>query len=107
MIKYGNSATEKNLGGGVCRKILAFGEEIMAVEVSFEEGAVGSVHSHPHSQISYVLEGRFEARIGGEVKEISQGDSYYTEPDMPHGVVCLEKGKLLDVFTPMRMDFLS
>ncbi len=107
MIKYGNDAAEKDLGGGVCRKILAFGEEIMAVEVSFEKGAVGSIHSHPHSQISYVLEGSFEAKIGDEVKVIGVGDSYYTEPDLPHGVLCLEKGKLLDIFTPMRIDFLS
>ena len=95
------------LGGGVSRRILSHGEDIMAVEVIFEEGAIGAMHTHPHVQISYVLEGKFEAEIGGEKRIISVGDTYYTLPDVPHGVVCLEKGKLLDIFTPERKDFLK
>lgn len=94
-------------GGGVKRKVLAYGEELMGVEVVFEKGAVGAMHTHPHVQISYVLEGKFEANIGGEVQIIEKGDTYITEPDVPHGVKCLEAGALLDVFTPMRADFLQ
>ena len=95
------------LGGGVRRKVLAHNDAEMAVEVRFETGAVGAVHSHPHIQISYVLEGRFEANIGGEVRIIEKGDTYITEPNVPHGVVCLSAGALLDIFTPMREDFIE
>ena len=77
------------LGGGVSRKILAYDEKLMSVEVKFEKGAVGAIHTHPHIQISYVLEGKFEATIGGETKIIEKGDTYVTEPDVPHGVVCI------------------
>ena len=96
-----------NLGGGVSRKILSYNKELMSVEVRFEKGAVGAMHTHPHVQISYVLEGKFEATIGDETKIISKGDTYITEPDVPHGVVCLEAGALLDIFTPMREDFIK
>lgn len=96
-----------DLGGGVKRKILAYNGEIMTVEVVFEEGAVGAMHTHPQVQISYVLEGRFEATIGDEVRIIEKGDTYLTEPDVPHGVRCLAAGALLDVFTPMREDFIK
>ena len=65
------------------------------------------MHTHPHTQISYVLEGCFEATINGETKVISKGDTYITEPNAPHGVVCLEAGALLDIFTPMRADFIK
>ena len=95
-----------DLGGGLSRRVLAHDEAMMAVEVSFEKGTIGAMHSHPHVQISYVLEGKFEATIGGEVRIIGKGDTYYTLPDVPHGVVCLEAGVLLDVFTPERKDFL-
>ena len=95
------------LGGGVSRRILSHGEDMMAVEVAFEKGATGAMHSHPHVQISYVLEGKFEATIGQETRIITVGDTYYTLPDVPHGVVCLEKGRLLDIFTPERKDFLK
>ena len=102
------SETKKtDLGMGVSRRILAEDTDMMAVEVSFEEGAVGAMHSHPHVQISYVLKGEFEATIGEETKTIREGDTYYTHPGVPHGVVCKKAGKLLDIFTPRRDDFLA
>ena len=107
MFVKGNELEFTNLGGGVSRKILAYNEDLMSVEVRFEKGAVGAMHTHPHTQISYVLEGCFEATINGETKIISKGDTYITEPDAPHGVVCLESGALLDIFTPMRDDFIK
>lgn len=96
----------KALGGGLSRRILSYDERMMAVEVAFEKGAVGAVHSHPHAQISYVLSGRFLATVGDETREIAAGDTYVTAPQEPHGVTCLEAGALLDVFSPMREDFL-
>ena len=96
-----------DLGGGVSRKVLAYDEDLMSVEVRFEKGAVGAMHTHPHTQISYVLEGKFEATINSETMIIARGDTYITPPNAPHGVVCLEKGALLDIFTPMRKDFIK
>ena len=54
------------LGGGQRRKIRAYNGEMMLVEVGFDTGAVGSDHQHPHTQISYVLEGEFTYHIEGE-----------------------------------------
>ena len=107
MFKIYGDTEKQELGGGISRRILAYGDEIMSVEVAFEEGAVGAMHTHPHSQISYVLEGEFEATLGDETKIIKKGDTYYTTPDLPHGVVCKKAGKLLDIFTPERKDFLK
>ena len=107
MFTSGKDIPLTDLGGGVSRRILSYNERMMAVEVHFEKGAVGATHSHPHVQISYVLEGSFEAKIGDEVKIISKGDTYITEPDVPHGVVALEAGVLLDIFNPMREDFIK
>ena len=107
MFVFNDDVKLTNLGGGVSRKILSYNDSLMSVEVHFEKGAIGSMHTHPHVQISYVLEGSFEATIGGEKKIINKGDTYITEPDVPHGVVCLEAGTLLDIFTPKRADFLK
>ena len=107
MFVFNKDVALTELGGGVSRKILSWNEQLMSVEVRFEKGAVGSVHTHPHVQISYVLAGKFEATIGDEKRIIGVGDTYITEPDVPHGVVCLEEGALLDIFTPHRADFLK
>ena len=94
-------------GGGVKRKILAYGDNLMQVEVHFEKGAIGAMHSHPHTQLTNVLEGEFEFTIGDEKKIVKKGDTLYKVPNIMHGCVCLKEGILLDTFTPYREDFLK
>jgi quercetin dioxygenase-like cupin family protein len=96
----------EDLGNGVKRKILAYHKSLMMVEVHFEKGAMGEIHSHPHEQITYVLEGEFEFNIAGKKKIVKAGDSMFKESNVLHGTICLKKGKLLDVFSPHREDFL-
>jgi quercetin dioxygenase-like cupin family protein len=93
------------LGGGVERKVLGYDDEIMMVHFRFEKGAVGSLHHHVHRQVAYVESGRFEVTIDGEKKILEKGDSYFVAPNLVHGVVALEAGALIDVFTPARQDF--
>ena len=94
-----------DLGNGVKRKILAYSENLMHVEVHFEEGASGAMHSHPHAQTTYVLSGEFEFTIGDETRIVKAGDTMYDEPNVPHGCRCIKAGTVLDTFTPMRKDF--
>ena len=96
----------RDLSGGVHRRVLAHSEALMAVEVSFEAGAVGSRHTHPHTQCSYVLSGSFEYYVGEDTVKLQPGDSIVVAGDVPHGTLCVEKGVLLDIFTPERKDFL-
>jgi quercetin dioxygenase-like cupin family protein len=95
------------VGEGVTRQILARDPQLMLVRVGFKKGAIGYIHSHPHRQVTFVEKGRFEATMGTEKKTIQAGDSYYAPPDVPHGVVALEDGVLLDIFTPQREDFIK
>lgn len=102
-----NETTLQDLGGGVTRRILAHNGNMMAVEVNFQEGAVGAMHNHPHEQLTYVLSGEFEFTIGDETRRVTAGDTLYKEPHIMHGCVCIKAGTLLDTFTPMREDFLK
>ena len=95
------------LGGGVSRRIRAYNPEAMLVEVIFETGATGSDHSHPHTQISYVLSGEFTYHIEGEARTMLPGDSIVVDGGKLHGCTCVKAGTLLDVFAPMREDFVK
>ncbi len=95
------------LGGGTRRKILSHSDNLMAVEVYFEEGAVGAPHTHPHEQIAYIIEGEFEFTNDGEMQVVKAGDSVKFAPNVLHGAVCRKAGKVLDIFTPCRLDFLK
>jgi quercetin dioxygenase-like cupin family protein len=96
----------QDLGNGVKRRVLAWHENLMIVEHEFDQGAVGAPHQHPHEQITYVVEGEFDFTIAGETKRVASVDSMYKEPNVPHCAVCVKKGKLLDIFSPCRKDFL-
>lgn len=89
------------------RRVLIHTPEMMQVEFAFDKGAVGVLHSHPHIQVSYVAEGRFEVTIDGDTQVVPQGGSFIVPSGLMHGVVALEEGRLVDVFTPHRADFLS
>lgn len=103
-----NSIPITDLGGGVVRKVLAYSENLMSVELKFDKGAIGAKHSHPHEQIGYIIAGSLlYQEEGKEDKVLVTGDTYYVEPDVEHGVVALEETKLLDIFTPMRADFVK
>lgn len=90
---------------GVQRRVLAYSDSLMCVENIFETGAVGSLHSHPHTQITYVVSGKFSFTIDGETRTVTAGDTMLKENGIVHGCTCLESGILLDIFTPMREDF--
>lgn len=95
------------LGGGSRRRIGAYNGEMMCVEVNFDAGAVGKDHSHPHTQISYVLSGRFTYHIQERTYEMHPGDSIVVDGGKIHGCACVEAGSLLDIFSPMREDFVG
>ncbi|MEG0325118.1 MAG: cupin domain-containing protein [Cellulosilyticaceae bacterium] len=94
-------------GEGVTRKILTHNEELMMVEVTFEKGAVGAEHTHIHRQISYIVKGSFEFNLDGDKRVVKKGDSILISGDVNHGVMALEDAVIVDVFTPMREDFLK
>jgi len=107
MIIRGQEALTEPAEPGVVRQVLGHDPELMMVRVTFAGGAVGYIHSHPHRQVTYVERGRFRFTLNGSVTEMAAGDCWFVPPDIPHGVVALEAGALIDVFTPARTEFLA
>lgn len=100
------SDAEPVVGGeGVTRRVLAYNKDMMVVENTFSEGAVGALHSHPHTQITYIVSGEFDFTIDGETRTVRAGDTLLKTDSVPHGCVCRKAGVLLDIFSPMREDF--
>lgn len=102
----GNVREWEVVGEGIRRKVMAYNGQIMLVQVEFQQGAIGTLHRHPHTQVTHVESGAFEVEIGGEKKVLRGGDAFLAPSNVLHGVVCLESGVLIDVFTPLREDFL-
>lgn len=103
---YDQAETESG-GEGVVKRVLAYSDDVMVVENTFSKGAVGKLHHHPHTQITYIKSGAFEFTIDGEKHIVREGDTLLKTDGVEHGCVCLEPGQLIDVFAPYREDFVE
>ena len=105
--KFISAAPKRTVGDGIEQQILGYDPSILMARASFAAGSVGATHSHPHSQVTYVESGKFEVHIDGATQVLAAGDSFYVPPNAEHGAVCLQAGALIDVFSPIRDDFLD
>lgn len=88
------------------RKTIAHGKNLTTCHLYFEAGGIGEPHKHPQTQVAIILSGRFEFTLNGDTVLLSSGDSVYIPGNAEHSLVCLEKGELIDVFTPEREDLI-
>ena len=73
--------------------------------VTLEEGVIVPVHSHPHEQWTYILEGQMEFTLNGEMQLLLPGMGAYIASNVLHGAVAVTACKVIDVFTPVREDY--
>jgi quercetin dioxygenase-like cupin family protein len=65
------------------------------------------LHSHPHEQVSQVIEGKFQLIVNGEIRVLEPGDIAVIPSNTPHSGFAITNCKLLDVFNPVREDYLQ
>ena len=65
------------------------------------------MHSHPHEQVSQVIEGKFQLTVNGEIRVLEPGDIAIIPSNTQHGGLAITNCKLLDVFNPVREDYLQ
>ena len=95
------------LAPGVVGKPL-LGEEVMFNLVECEPGAIVALHSHPHEQLGIILRGSLTLEIAGEPHELGPMQAVALPGGIEHSAVAGPDGAvMLDVFTPVREDFLA
>ena len=104
---FDNKEEIKDIGGGLKRQMLGHNHELMAVKIWFDKGVDAGLHSHHHSQVSYVVKGEFHVHIDGNVTILNAGDSFFVPPHAIHGASCPTGGILIDTFSPPRIEFLE
>ncbi|MCD6582994.1 MAG: cupin domain-containing protein [Desulfuromusa sp.] len=87
-------------------KTLVHGEKTMLVEFQMEKGALLPRHSHPHEQTGYLVSGSINLTIGKETFTVKPGDSWCIPGDIEHNAAILEDTVAVEVFSPVREDYL-
>lgn len=91
---------------GVSRNTLVHGDKTVLCKFMLDGGAVLPLHSHPYEQTGYMLSGKMLFTIDGEKHEVAAGDSWCIKADVEHGAEVLEDTLVIEVFSPVREDYL-
>lgn len=109
VLKYSEMPSTRFRPGGERR--LGYTDHMMIVVVDFSDGPQDQPdppHSHPHEQVSYVVEGEINFVMNGETNRLSPGDMFLVPSGIPHTIQLLtQNARLIDCFTPVREDFLK
>jgi quercetin dioxygenase-like cupin family protein len=96
----------ERIGEGIERQMI-WGDRLMVCRLRLAPRVVTAVHSHPHEQITIVERGRAVFTIDGAQRVASAGDVLHFPSGIQHGSTMLdEEVVLIDIFTPLRQDFL-
>jgi len=86
---------------------MVIGENIMIVRFRFTPFLVTPEHTHPHEQMSMIIQGRVRFFIEGQERIAGPGDILHFPSNTLHGATMMdEEVVLIDIFSPIREDFL-
>lgn len=91
---------------GIELKTLAYGEKTMMTQFRLQKGATLPRHRHPHEQTGYLVSGKMRLFVNEQQIECHPGDSWTIPGDAEHGAEILEDAIAVEVFSPIREDYL-
>jgi quercetin dioxygenase-like cupin family protein len=91
---------------GIRRKTLIYGGNTLMTEFLLDKDATLPMHSHPEEQTGYLVSGHMRLTIGGDTYDIRPGDSWLAPGNVTHGAAILEDSVAVEVFAPVREDYL-
>jgi quercetin dioxygenase-like cupin family protein len=94
------------MNANIKRKVIT-GELAMVAQVFIVKGGVVPVHQHESEQLTYVMEGALEFELEGRTVVVRKGEVLHIPSNVPHRAVALEDTLDLDIFSPIRLDWLT
>ena len=91
---------------GITRKTLVHGKNTLLTEFVLRKGALLPVHRHPQEQTGYLVSGDMLLTIGNDVHEVRAGDSWMIPENVEHHATIITDSVAVEVFSPVREDYL-
>ena len=100
------TAEKKQLVEGVHLSTLVHGQKTLMGHFNVAKGSAIPPHSHPHEQTRFLVSGKLRFKVEDEVMDVEAGDSWCIPGGAEHGVEALEDTVVIEVFSPVREDYL-
>ncbi|SFS52460.1 cupin domain-containing protein [Sphingobacterium wenxiniae] len=104
IVKKENAVSRQFLG--VDFVVLSIGKDTMVTKMLYKTTDNVPFHNHPNEQSGYIISGQYRLKFGGSEYLLSEGDTYSIPADVSHSIEIIEAGEVVDVFSPIRQDYL-
>ena len=91
---------------GVDFVVLSTGKDTMVAKMYYKSTDFVPFHKHPNEQSGYVISGSYKLRFNQQEFFLTEGDAYSIPADVEHSFEIIEGGEVVDVFSPIRQDYL-
>jgi quercetin dioxygenase-like cupin family protein len=107
MFKKQRDLAYRQLVAGVQLGTMVHGDRTLMAQFKLEKGCDLPEHSHPHEQTGLLISGRIILTVDGTDHEALPGDSWCIGADRLHSARALEDSVAIEVFSPVRDDYLD
>ena len=101
-----NKIPMEKLTDKLSRKLIT-GKKVMLAQVFLKKGCTVAAHSHESEQMTYILSGSMTLRLPDKAVTLNEGDVLHIPSGVEHSAVALDDTLDLDVFSPIREDWLK
>ncbi len=91
---------------GIAQKTLVYGDKTLMTEFVLTKGGTLPLHAHPHEQTGYLVKGRLRLTIGDKEYDAHPGDAWTIPMNVEHGARIEEDSVAIEIFSPVRKDYL-
>jgi quercetin dioxygenase-like cupin family protein len=91
---------------GIRQKTLVYGSRTLMTEFLLDKNNILPEHSHPYEQTGYLVKGHILLKIGDTQHDTRPGDSWCIPADVPHGAQIIEDSTAIEIFSPVREDYI-
>ena len=106
MFRKKNTGESRQLLDGIHLTTLVHGEKTLMGQFKIAKGSVIPTHSHPHEQTGIMISGKLRFIVDGEITDVEAGDSWCLPGGVEHSAEALEDAVVIEVFSPVRDDYL-
>ena len=106
MFSRSDADDHQTVAPGIRMRTLCYGSTTLMTEFRLLHGHVLPMHAHPHEQTGYLISGHIALTIGDETHDVTPGDSWCIIGGVEHGAQVLQDSVAVEVFSPVRADYL-
>ena len=106
MFRKKDTGRSRQLVDGVTLTTLVHGEKTLMGQFTITKGAAIPAHTHPHEQTGIMISGKLRFTVDGKTTDVETGDSWCLPGGVEHSAEALEETVVVEVFSPVREDYL-